>query len=151
MSKRLLLVLTLVFAATSARADFDALVRAVESSRGLHRIWMPGMGFIRLAVRMVHPEGVHDLQLARFSGDGEINFDQVIRSTKAEPIIRTRERSGEMAFVWARPLHGDLIEMLVLAHDPNDETVVVRAVVNAEMLLKELADPKHPQAMIAGK
>ena len=150
MSKRVLLVLTLVFAAASAHADFDALVRAVESSPGLHRIWMPGLGFVRLAVRMVHPEGVHDFQLARFSGAGDINFEQVIKSSRVEPIIRTRERNGEMAFVWARPLKGDLIEMLVLAHDPNDETVVVRAVVSGEMLAKELADPKHP-TVIAGK
>jgi len=151
MSKRVLLVLTLVFAAASARADFDALVRVVESSSGLHRIWMPGMGFVRLAVRMAHPEGIHDLQLARFSGDGNVDFEQVIRSTPATPMVRTHNnRTGETAVVWARPLHGDLIEMLVLAHDPTDETVVVRVVVNGEMLERELADPKHP-ALIAGK
>jgi hypothetical protein len=150
MSKRALLILTLVFVAGSARADFDSLVRAVESSRGLHRIWMPGIGFLRMAVRMVHPEGVHDFQLARFSGDGNIDFEQVIKSSPAQPMIRSRQRNGEMAVVWARPLHGDLIEMLILAHDPNDETVVVRAVIDGETLARELADPKHP-AMIAGK
>lgn len=150
MSKRVLLVFTLLFAAGSARADFDALVRIVESSSGLHRIWMPGMGLVRLAVRMAHPDGIHDLQLARFSGEGEVNFEAVIRSTKAVPMIRSRERNGEMAVVWARPLHGDLVEMIILAHDPNDETVVVRVVVDGEMLSRELADPKHP-ALIAGK
>ena len=150
MSKRVLLVLTFVFAATSARADFDALVRAVESSRGLHRIWMPGMGLVRLAVRMAHPDGVYDLQLARFSGNGSVDFDEVVRSTPAAPIIRSRERSGEVAVIWARPLHGDLFELLILAHDPTDETVVVRVVVDGEMLARELADPKHP-SLIAGK
>ena len=150
MSKRVLLVLTLVFAAASARADFDSLVRVVESSRGLHRIWMPGMGLVRMAVRMAHPEGVHDLQLARFSGDGDVDFDQLIKSTPAAPIIRARERRGEIAMIWARPLHGDLFELLIVAHDPTDETVVVRVVVNGEMLARELADPKHPD-LIAGK
>jgi len=151
MSKRVLIVLTLVLAAASARADFDSLVRAVETSSGLHRIWMPGMGFIRLAVRMVHPEGIYDFQLARFSGDGDVNFEQVVKSTPAMPMIRSRNnRTGETAVIWARPLHGDLIEMLILAHDPSDETVVVRAVINGEMLARELADPKHP-AVIAGK
>ena len=151
MSKRALIVLTLVFATASARADFDGLVRAVESSSRLHRIWMPGMGIVRMAVRIAHPEGVHDLQLARFSGEGDINFEQVIKSTPASPMIRSRNnRTGETAVIWARPLHGDLIEMLILAHDPGDETVVVRVVVSGEMLAREFADPKHP-ALIAGK
>ena len=151
MSKRILFVVTLVFAAASARADFDSLVRAVESTRGLHHIWMPGMGFVRLAVRMAHPEGVYDLQLARFSGDGRVDFEQVIRSSSATPMIRTHDnRTGETAVIWARALHGDLVEMLIFANDPSDETVVVRVVVSGEMITRELADPKHP-ALIAGK
>ncbi|HEX9405886.1 MAG TPA: hypothetical protein VF975_01115 [Thermoanaerobaculia bacterium] len=30
-----------------------------------------------------------------------------------------------------------------LAHHPNDETVVLRAVINGELLAREIADPRH--------
>jgi len=79
------------------------------------------------------------------------NFvEQVVNSTPVAPIIRSRERNGEQAVIWARPLHGDLFELLIFAHDPTDETVVVRVVVDGQMLARELADPKHPDLM-AGK
>ena len=55
MSKRILLTLVLVLAAASTRADFDSLVSAVGSSRGLHRIWTPGISLARLGVRLIHP------------------------------------------------------------------------------------------------
>jgi hypothetical protein len=71
----------------------------------------------------------------------------VLRTSSAVPIVRTRDnRTGETAVIWARPLRGDLVEMLLLAHDPKDETVVLRAVVNGETLAKEIADPKRVRA-----
>jgi len=33
--------------------------------------------------------------------------------------------------------------MTILAHDPGDDTVVVRAVVDGEVLAREIADPRH--------
>jgi hypothetical protein len=33
--------------------------------------------------------------------------------------------------------------MLLVAHEPNDSTVVLRAVVDGETLARELADPRH--------
>jgi hypothetical protein len=144
MSKRIVIALVFMLAATAARADFDTLVRVVESSRGLHRIWTPGISLARLAVRIVHPVGVHDFQLATFEGSGDVDFEAVIRSTPGTPMVRTHDnRSGETAVIWARPLRGDLVEMLLLAHDPNDQTVVLRAVIDGETLAREIADPRH--------
>jgi len=52
-------------------------------------------------------------------------------------------RTGELALIWARPVRGGLMEMTILAHDPGDDTVVVRAVVDGEVLAREIADPRH--------
>lgn len=145
------LFVALLFVAATARADFDSLVRAVESSRGMHRIWTPGISLVRFGVRIAHPEGVHDFQLAVFEGNGDVDFERILRSTPAMPVIRTRDnRTGETAVIWARPLRGDLFEMLLVSHDPNDDTVVLRAVVDGEKLAQQIADPKHPKG-IAGE
>ena len=147
MSKRLGMALAFVLAAASARADFNSLVRVVGASRGLHRIWTPGISLARFGVRLIHPAGVHDFQIAMFDGEGDVDFERELRTSSAVPIVRTRDnRTGETAVIWARPLGGDLVEMLLLAHDPKDQTVVLRAVVNGETLAKEIADPKRVRA-----
>ena len=147
MSKRLGVALAFLLAAASVRADFDSLVRVVGASRGLHRIWTPGISLARFGVRLIHPAGVHDFQIAMFDGDGHVDFERVLMTSSAVPIVRTHDnRTGETAVIWARPLSGDLVEMLLLAHDPKDQTVVLRAVVNGETLAKEIADPKRVRA-----
>ena len=144
MTKRILVAIALTLAAASAQADFDALVRVVQSTRGMHHIWTPGISLARLGVRIVHPAGVHDFQLAMFEGSADIDFEAVLRSTPAMPMVRAHDkRSGETAVIWTRPLHGDLVEMLLLAHDPNDQTVVLRAVIDGEMLARTISDPRH--------
>ena len=144
MSKRIVTAIIFTLAAATARADFDSLVRVVESSRGMHRIWTPGISLARLGVRMIHPAGVHDFQLALFEGNADVDFETVLRSTPAPPMVRAHDgRSGETAVIWARPLRSDLMEMLLLAHDPNDQTVVLRAVIDGEMLARVIADPRH--------
>jgi len=50
--------------------------------------------------------------------------------------------NAETTVIWARP-RGDLMEMLLVTHEPNDNTVVLRAVINGEVLAREVADPRH--------
>jgi hypothetical protein len=141
MSRRL--AIALIFVAASARADFNALVRAVESTNGIHRIWTPGISLVRLGVRMIHPEGVHDFEIAVFEGDGNLDLERIMRSNPGTPMVRVHERrSGDTTVIWARPC-GDLVEMLLVTHEPNDNTVVLRAVVNGEKLAQAVADPRH--------
>ena len=110
----------------------------------MHRIWTPGISLVRLGVRLVHPEGVYDFQLAMFEGSANVDFESVLRSTPGTPMLRAHDnRSGETAVIWARPLRGDLVELLILAHDPDDQTVVLRTVIDGEMLAREIADPRH--------
>jgi hypothetical protein len=138
------LMVAFLFIAASARADFNSLVHIVASTHGMHRVWTPGISLVRLGVRIIHPEGVHDLQLAIFEGNGDIDVDRIVRTNSATPVVRVHERrSGETTVIWARPVSGDLMEMLLVAHEPNDSTVVLRAVVDGETLARELADPRH--------
>ena len=148
MNRRIALTLALtLLAAGSASADFNSLLRVIEAQPGLHRVWTPGISLVRFGVLMIHPEGVHDFQLAVFEGHGRFDrrdFEAVLRSSPDRPMIRVRSnRTGETALIWAHPVGRDLVEMIMLAHDPNDDTVVLRAVIDGEVLAREISDPLH--------
>jgi hypothetical protein len=138
------------------RADFDSLVRAVETIPGLHRVPMPGFGLVRFAVWMVHPEGVHDLQLATFEGKGgDIDPRELERLLRkhadagyAPLVVAHSRRTGELTLIWARPSSGNTVELLLLTHEPHDETVVLRTVVDVEKVAREIADP-HTATRVA--
>src|SRR5258708_12148623 len=50
------------------RGGFDEVVNAISRTSGLHRTPIPFFGLARFAVRVAHPHGVHDIQLATFEG-----------------------------------------------------------------------------------
>jgi hypothetical protein len=147
MNRRVIFALIAACVASSAHADFDSLLRAIESDRALHRVWTPGISLARLAVRMVHPEGVHDFQLAVFEGQGTFDgrqFESILRTSTDTPMVQAHSnRTGETAVIWAHPVGRDLIELLLVAHDPGENTVVLRAVVNGEVLARQISDPHH--------
>ena len=131
------------------RADFNSLVRAVETIPGLHRVPIPAFGLVRFAVWMIHPEGVHDLQLATFEGKGgdidRREFERLLRKhadAGYAPLVQVHSRrTGELTLIWARPARDNTVELLLLTHDPNDETVVLRTVVDMEKVAREISDP----------
>lgn len=146
MSKRVAVAFLALLIASSAYADFNALVRAMHAHPGLHQVWTPGIGLARFAVWMIHPAGVHDIQLAVFEGDAHFDgsdFARLLNTTEARPMVQVHSnRTGEVALIWARPIGADLMEMLLVAHDPGDDTVVLRTVVDGEMLAREIANPR---------
>jgi hypothetical protein len=138
-----------VMVAAPLRADFDSLVRAVGGIHGMHRIPLPGISLVRFAVWMVHPKGVHDVQLATFEGSsgdlGRGELEALLRKHAEEgyqPLVQARSR-GELTLIWARPMRGDRVELLLLAHERGDETVVLRTVVDMETIAREIADPRQ--------
>ena len=143
----------LAFAATTAHADFGQLVRAVQSQRGLHRVWTPGISLVRFGVRLVHPQGVHDFELAVFEGETHFDdeqFDAILRTSPDTPMVRAHSnRSGETTIIWARPIAPSRFEMLLMTHEPGDNTVVLRAVVDADTLAREMAHPHHAGAHLS--
>jgi hypothetical protein len=145
--KRAAVVIALALAvALPLRADFDSIVDALESRGGLHRVHIPFLGLARLAIWVARPKGVYDFQLATWEGSGRMDRREMAAIVRREigngfsPIVQaTSERSGEWTFIYGRP-RGRNIELMVVTHDPND-TVVVRAVVDAETFTENFDSP----------
>jgi hypothetical protein len=125
------------------RGGFDEVVNAISKTSGLHRTPIPFFGLARFVVRVGHPHGVHDIQLATFEGGGTVDRRDVaaiLRDSIRDgyhPIVQTRSnRDGEFTFIYARP-DGNTIDMLIVTHDHSD-TTVVRAVVDGDVFAKEV-------------
>jgi hypothetical protein len=154
--RRLVLLVALVsiftLGATPARANFDDIVRAVESRYNVHRTWIPMFGLVRFALWVAHPGGVSDVQLATFE---DTHFDDVqgladiVRRNAGEPmqpLVQTRSnRNGETTLIYARPLGGDRVALLIFAHDRSD-TTLVRVVVSMDKFSEAM---NHPDRVVA--
>ncbi|HEX3577419.1 MAG TPA: hypothetical protein VHY33_02550 [Thermoanaerobaculia bacterium] len=138
--------------ATPARANFDDIVRAVESRYHVQRTSIPMFGLVRFALWVVHPGGVSDVQLATFE---KVHFDdqrelaEIVRRNAGEamqPLVQSRSnRNGETTLIYARPLGGDRVALLIFAHDRED-TTVVRVVVSMDKFSEAM---NHPHRVVA--
>ena len=150
----LLVALVSVFAlgATPARANFDDIVRAVESRYHVHRTSIPMFGLVRFALWVVHPGGVSDVQLATFEdahfGD-QRELAEIVRRNAGEPmqpLVQARSnRNGETTLIYARPLGGDRVALLIFAHDRED-TTMLRVVVSMDKFSEAM---NHPHSVVA--
>ena len=148
-------VALLVLFALPMRGGFDEVVDAISKTSGLHRTPIPFFGLARFVVRVSHPRGVHDIQLATFEGHGTVDRRDVaaiLRDSIRDgyrPIVQTRSnRDGEFTFIFARP-DGANIDMLIVTHDHAD-TIVVRAVVDGDVFAKEI-NGEHVATKVATK
>jgi len=142
--------LLVLFIALPAHAGFNEVLYDLEGRLG-HSMYIPFWGVIRSVVRVGHPRGVHDLQLAVFEGKGKVDPDELasLMSRKAGrdymPLVRVRSRhSAEASFIYAKPI-GDKLELLVLTND-GDDTVLVRVVVNPDIVGRYLND--NPKGVV---
>jgi hypothetical protein len=153
---RLLVLTTLLsiftLGATSAHANFDDIVRAVESRYHVQRTTIPMFGLVRFALWVAHPGGVSDVQLATFENahfDDMQGLADIVRRNAGEamqPLVQTRSnRHGETTLIYARPLGGDRVALLVFAHDRQD-TTVVRVVVSMDKFNETM---NHPNRLVA--
>lgn len=148
-------LLTLVLA-QPAQAGFAEVARAIDSHRGVSRIWIPFLGLARLAVWIAAPEGIHDFQLATFKGAGRIDARELQATMHAKvgrgfvPLVQVWSRkSNEFSFIYARPA-GNRFELMVLAHD-GDETVLVRVEIDPEVLARELENNPRSVTRVAAR
>ena len=153
MRRRVVFALLAVALAVPAHAGFDDIVYSLESRLG-RSTWIPFFGLARSFVRVAHPEGVHDVQLAVFEGKGRLDpLDaQELMSRHAGrdfmPLVRVRSRrQHESTFVYARPLRGYL-ELMVLTND-GDDTVLVRVVVDPDIVTRYLDNDPRSVALVA--
>lgn len=159
MIKRSLTVLVLLLVVTTpAFAGFNEIARAIESKRGVDRVWIPFLGFARMAVRLVEPEGVRDFQFATFEGADKLDpreLQSILRSKVGpgfKPLVQVWSRkSSEWSFIYARPSRdGSTIELMLLAHD-HEDTVLIRVAVDAEVLARELGESPRGVVSVAGR
>jgi hypothetical protein len=143
---RLLIVLaaTLLFA-TPLRADFTSIARTIQARTHAHRTMIPLFGLARFAVRCIHPDGVHDVQVATFEGgsfDGVIPFDRSQLERGFQPLVEVHSaRKGEWSLIYARPEADGLVTLLVFAHDRHD-TTLVQVVMDADRVAREVSAPR---------
>lgn len=152
----LLVALVSVFAlgATPARADFDDIVRAVETRYQVHHTYIPLFGLVRFALWITRPNGVSDVQLATFEHahfDDTRGLAELVRRNAGEPmqpLVQTSSnRNGETTLIYARPLGGDKVALLVFTHDHSD-TTIVRVVVSMDKFSKAMNRPHHMMASL---
>ncbi len=147
MIKRLIFVVFVATIALPLHADFSDVARAIDRKDGVSRIWIPFLGVARAVVWVASPKGVHDFQLVTFKSDGNVDpreLHEIIRTKAGKgftPLVQVwSRRSGEVSFIYAKPSkEGTRMELMILAHD-DEETVLVRVEVDAEVLARELGD-----------
>ena len=146
MNKRVLLAIAIVALAAPLYADFNSIERALSTRIG-NPTYIPLLGLIRLGTWVVHPKGVHDFQLTVYEGPRRgIDSAEIERIVAREmpkgfsPLVRTRARNGEWAFIYARP-RGDRVELFVVAHDSGDgDTTLLRVDLDAVRVAREMGD-----------
>jgi len=158
MTKRVSLLALVLFAALPLyAAGFKDVVRAVEARTQMHPTYIPLLGLARFAVWIVHPEGVYDFQLATFEGRGaDVEFDDLSAALRKavgngfRPLVQVRSKlKGEFTFIFARPVDDDRVEFMLATHDHSD-TVVLRAVIDADRMLAHINEP-HSFARLGTK
>jgi hypothetical protein len=150
MTKRLLVATILVALTLPLHADFRSVARALDSHRGVSRVWIPFLGIARAAIWMVEPKGVGDFQLAVFRGADDLDGRELQRlmATHAgpgfTPLVQVRsQRRDEWSFIYAKPsADGKTVDLMILAHDDED-TVLVRVSVDPSVVAREVN--RHPR------
>ncbi|HEY4641167.1 MAG TPA: hypothetical protein VII75_07460 [Thermoanaerobaculia bacterium] len=143
MNKRSLIAISLLVT-LPLYADFGAIERALRAKMG-RPTWIPGLGIARLASNIVHPEGVHDFQLAVFE-HGRMDGEEAAQLMSREAVgftqlVHARSRH-EWTFIYSRPGKGDRVELLILTSD-RDETVLVRCDLDAEAFGRSMDRPER--------
>lgn len=149
MTRRLTIIAAVVFAlaAQPALAEFHNVRKGLRRL-GFEQTWIPFLGLARSVIRVVHPKGVHDFQIAVYENTPDVNGSDLGKMLARHvgrgftPLVRVHSaRSGESVFIYARPTHNDsIVELIVLSHD-RDETVLVRVAADAEVVGREFGDP----------
>jgi hypothetical protein len=150
MSRRISIaaLLALTLAAQPVFADFSRVARGLHRL-GFERTWVPFLGLARSFVRVVHPKGVYDFQVAMYENTPSVSGIEIEKMLKKSvghgfmPLVRVySSRKGESVFVYARPSNDvRKIELLVLSHEPG-ETVLVRISADAEIVGRQLGMPE---------
>jgi len=146
-------------AAFGGDAEFDRMVRAMESHYGTRPLHIPLLGVANFFVKVARPEGAGGFKLAIFedlkSGvdPGEWRerdrFMDTLSGSNLHPLVRVHSRhNGEATYIFMDPA-GKSTRVLIATFERREATVIeVKA--NIDRLLKSLQEPEHAGRTLAG-
>jgi len=122
------LILSVATSSLAADHEFRGVVRAIESSYGVHHMHILLLGF---ALFFVRPEGVSGLKLAVFenfnSPSAVDDLDRIVENSLGpdwHPFVRVRSKhDGETTVIYASPQGGKL-RMMIVSIESSEATVV---------------------------
>jgi hypothetical protein len=160
MRARVLAVLLMAAgAAFGGDADFDRIVKAIESHYGTHRLHIPLMGVASLLVSVARPEGATGFKLAVFEdlksspeyGEWKERdrFMDTVFIGEMHPLVRVHsQRGGNATYIFAEP-SGKSTRVLIATFE-RDEATVVEVKVNMSTLLKSIEEPEAAGRTLGG-
>jgi hypothetical protein len=143
----------LLLAASSAfgaDAEFDRIVKAIESHYGVQQTHIPFMGLADVIIKVAHPEGARGFKLAVFEDLKSApessewaerdSFMNSISGPSLHPMVRVHSRrSGEATYIFIGP-QGKTTRLLIATFERNEATVIeVKA--DLDTIAKSLEDP----------
>ena len=160
MTARMMAVLLLATgAALGGDADFDRIVKAVESHYGTQRLHIPFMGVASLLVNVARPEGASGFKLAVFEdlksspeyGEWKERdrFIDTLFIGEMHPLVRVHSRrDGNSTYIFAEPA-GKSTKVLIATFE-RDEATVIEVKVNMSTLLKSIEEPERAGRTLGG-
>jgi len=145
-------------AAFGGDAEFDRIVKAIESRYGTKPLHIPFIGVANFVVKVAHPEGAGGFHLAVFEGLKDLKsaedpgewrardrFMDTLAGKNLRPLVRVHSRhDGEATYIFMGPASksSKSTRVLITTFERNEATVIeVKA--NIETLLKSLQEPAH--------
>jgi hypothetical protein len=136
-------------AAVAGDAQFDRVVKAIESHYGTKQTHIPFLGVADFFVKVRRPAGAGEFKLAVFenldssraSGD-PAELDRVMSGVSGlHPLVRVHSRrNGEATYIYADE-SGKSAKMLIATFERNQATVV-QVKLDVNTLLKTVEDPE---------
>jgi len=145
-------------AALGGDAEFDRIVKVIESHYGTKPLHIPFVGVANFFVKVAHPEGAAGLRLAVFEGLKDLKpegdpgawreRDRLMDSladSNLHPMVRVHSRhGGEATYIFMGPASkSSKSTRLLIATFERDEATVIEVKANMDTLLKSLQDPEH--------
>ena len=153
-------------AAIGADAEFDHIVRAIESHYGTQPLHIPFLGVANFFLKVTRPEGASGVRLAIFEGLKDLRsetdpgewrerdrFMDTLSGPGLHPLVRVHSRrDGEATYIFLGPASksGKSTRVLIATFE-RDEATVIEVKTNIDTLLKSLQEPEHAGRTLGGK
>ena len=143
-------------------AEFERIVKAIESHYGTKPLHVPFMGMANFVVKVAHPEGVAGFKMAVFENLRDLKSEadpaawrerdrlmDSLSGSHLHPMVRVHSRhDGEATYIFMGEA-GKSSRLLIATFERNEATVIeVKA--NIETLLKSLEEPEHARHTLEG-